>query len=108
MPPSKIPSASQNPLPVQVPSTSPHEIRNEIHSVRKELDEKIEKKLPENVFYWGIGTLITVLIVVLGGIIGYFSTQISCIKDEKINKLEERLTILETQYKVLPNASSKH
>ncbi len=66
-------------------------------SLRKELEEKIERRVTLPIFQWTVGLIVGALIVVLGGAFSFFVVQISDIRN-KVEKLNDRTTILETRF----------
>ena len=76
----------------------PFEISNRIDGTRRELDDKIEKKLDKQTAF----LIITLLVGITGGILVYAFNQINVASD-RIDQLDKRITILET---VINNKSS--
>ena len=84
-------------LPEQIPFSS------SLNDTRKELNDKIDTKISTESFYWIIG----ILVVICCGIIYNLYTQINLIKDNKIEDIQKRVTILETKFDGHTNSSQK-
>ena len=68
------------------------ELDAKAENVRKELDGKIENKISQQLFSWLFGILISLLIIIFGGIISY----VIKINDAQ-NSINTRLTHVETK-----------
>lgn len=70
-----------------------------LNDLRKELDGKIDKKIPTSLF---LG-IITLLVLGLIAVFGYIGLQLTSIGD-KIDSMKHRITILETKSNSPPNS----
>jgi len=71
------------------------ELDAKAESNRKELDAKIENKISYSLFSWLFGLLITLLIIILGGIITYMIKT-----NDTQNSINTRLTHFEAKTKM--------
>lgn len=72
------------------------ECDGKVNELRKELDKKIEGKMSGETFQWIIGTIVVIMIAVMGSGFAHVTTSMSAIAD-KVDTLNNRTTILETK-----------
>lgn len=95
-------------LPTQISQSYLNDTRKELDDkltdTRKELTDKIDQKLPATWFWSVIG----LLVLIGGSIMSCLYIQINTLKDDKIEGMQSRLTVVETKFNGYTDVFQKH